>query len=101
MGRRHLLVARDQCDMRGSDGAARDYATHTRGGQSLDSPERAVAEAAVRTIWYSRARQTYYVPAGGEEEPMREPDHARRQLRLALTPIEAAHALGCRACKFR
>ena len=32
---------------------------------------------------------------------MREPDHARRQLRLALTPIEAAHALGCRACKFR
>jgi hypothetical protein len=31
---------------------------------------------------------------------MREPDHARRQLRLALTPTEAAQALG-RACKFR
>lgn len=32
---------------------------------------------------------------------MREPDHVRRQLRLALTPTEAAQALGCRACKFR
>jgi hypothetical protein len=27
-------------------------------------------------IWYSRARQTIYVAAGGEEQPMRDPDQA-------------------------
>jgi hypothetical protein len=45
-------------------------------------------------IWCSRARQTTYVAAGREEQPMRDPDHIPHQLRLALTPTEAAQELG-------
>jgi hypothetical protein len=61
MSRRHLLVARDQllCDMRGSDGAARDYATHTRDGQSLACPKLSGTRRGIaQDLVSARARQT-------------------------------------------
>jgi hypothetical protein len=45
-------------------------------------------------VVFARATNTY-VAAGREEQPMRDPGHIPHQLRLALTPTEAAQALGC------